>query len=62
MTDIKAYEEVGQPKETTFIVGRFGGRSGTVDLGYDFVEHVQYVVEKIPEAEVPCPREFFEWC
>lgn len=33
----------------------------TVDVGANFVEHVQYVVEHIPDAEVPAPREFFEW-
>lgn len=29
MTDIRAYEEVGQPKDRTFIVGKFGGKNGT---------------------------------
>jgi hypothetical protein len=61
MTDIRAYEEVEHPKERTFIVGKFGGKNGTVDLGNDFVEHVQYVVEQMPDAQVPAPREFFEW-
>jgi hypothetical protein len=31
------------------------------DVGDDFVEHVQYVVENIPDADVPAPRDFFEW-
>jgi hypothetical protein len=33
----------------------------SVDVGDDFVEHVQYVVENIPDADVPAPRDFFEW-
>jgi len=60
-TDITAYEETGHPKETTFIVGKYGGQGGTVALGEDFMEHIQYVMEKIPDAEVPAPRAFFDW-
>jgi hypothetical protein len=29
MTDVRSYEETGQPKDRTFIVGKFGGKSGT---------------------------------
>jgi len=60
MTDIRSYEEAGQPKQTTFIVGRFGGKNGTFNVGDNFVEHVQYVVDNIPDADVPAPWNF-EW-
>lgn len=35
-TDIFAYEKAGIPKEQTYILGRYGGESNTIDLGDDF--------------------------
>jgi len=32
----------------------------TVNVGDNFVEHVQYVVDNIPDADVPAPWNF-EW-
>ncbi|KAL6057878.1 Diacylglycerol kinase [Balamuthia mandrillaris] len=59
-TDIRAYAEVGIDKQTTFIVGPFGGRNGTVEIGNGFVEHIKDVLEFDP-PEVIMPNICIEW-
>lgn len=39
LTDILAYGSVGIPKQRTFILGKHGGKEGTVALGNDFPSH-----------------------
>jgi phosphatidate phosphatase PAH1 len=52
-TDIEAYEDVGIPKEKTFIIGPYAGEKGTTPIGEDYRSHVD-TVEEYPEAR-PMP-------
>jgi len=59
-TDIKAYAEVGIQKEVTFISGSFGGNDNTVDVGNDFVRHVETVLA-FKAADVPACNVCLKW-
>jgi phosphatidate phosphatase PAH1 len=41
MTDVFSYEQAGMAKSATYIVGEYGGSGGTVNLGNDFLRHLQ---------------------
>jgi phosphatidate phosphatase PAH1 len=51
-TDIHAYEKLRIPKEKTYIVGFFGGKEKTVDIGGDFTSHFEHL-NNVPVPEVP---------
>jgi phosphatidate phosphatase PAH1 len=52
-TDIEAYEDVGIPKEKTFIIGPYAGEKGTTPIREDYRSHVD-TVEEYPETR-PMP-------
>jgi len=52
-TDIKAYEQVGIPKERTFIVGANGGKKSTRSVK-DFTTHLPEIL-LFPDSEKPVP-------
>jgi hypothetical protein len=58
VTDIKAYEAVGCPKERTFIVGPHGGKEGSQKI--DYVTHNPSILQH-PNAQVPIPYTSMSW-
>lgn len=52
-TDIKAYENVGIPKERTFIVGPHGGKKNTRAVK-DFTSHIPEIL-LLPDSDKPLP-------
>ena len=57
-TDIQAYENVGIPKERTFIVGPHGGELGSVKI--DYQSHNPSIFDH-PDSEVPIPYTTLSW-
>lgn len=51
-TDIYAYGEAGLPKPRTYIAGKHGGESGTVDVGDGWAAHVVDAAQE-PDAQQP---------
>eukprot|EP00658_Telonema_sp_P-2_P025527 TRINITY_DN20285_c0_g1_i4.p1 TRINITY_DN20285_c0_g1~~TRINITY_DN20285_c0_g1_i4.p1 ORF type:complete len:294 (+),score=67.10 TRINITY_DN20285_c0_g1_i4:189-1070(+) len=59
LTDIKAYDAVGIPKERTWIVGPHGGEDGSVKIDYE--SHNYSVLTDHPDAEVEIPYTSMSW-
>lgn len=52
-TDIWAYDRAEVPKERTFVPGEHGGSEETVDIGEDFLDHVNWLREEGRPADQP---------
>lgn len=51
-SDIQAYEDVGIPKDVTFIVGEFAGANGTQAIqNNDYTDHIASFVESQPDVD-----------
>lgn len=58
-TDIKAYENIGCPKERTYIVGPHGGEDGSQAI--DYVTHNPSILTDHPNATVSIPYTSMSW-
>lgn len=58
-TDIQAYENIGCPKERTFIAGPHGGKNGSIAI--DYQTHNPTILTDHPDAKVPIPYVSLSW-